>query len=289
VVGASRILITGAAGQLGRSLQEALTGREVIALAHADLDITDREAVIASVADKHPDTVINAAAWTDTVGCEKDPQRADSANGLAPGYIAEACSRVGATLVHISSNEVFDGEKGSAYTESDAPNPINEYGRSKLVGEEAVAANLDRHQIVRTSWLYGPGRVSFPEKILERARADGRLRLVTDEIASPTWTQDLAQAIVRLLTHAEYGVFHLVNEGECSRKTWAEETLRQCGLSVPIEETTQVEFNLPFRKPVLSTLANTRAAALGVTLKRWDEALAEHLRATGAAVEATRA
>lgn len=287
--GASRILITGAAGQLGRSLQRVLADSEVIALTHADLDITDREAVLATIGEARPETVINAAAWTDTAGCEKDPEQARNANGRAPSYIAEACGRIGASLVHISSNEVFDGEKGVAYTESDDPNPLNEYGRSKLLGEEAVATNLDRHQIVRTSWLYGPGRVSFPEKILERARADGRLRLVTDEIASPTSTEDLAEAIAALLTHDVYGVFHLVNEGECSRKTWAEETLRQCGLDVPIEETTQAEFNLPFRKPVLSTLANTRAAALGVRLRRWDEALAGHLQATGAAVQATRA
>ncbi len=285
-----RILITGANGQLGRALQEALPGDVVLPLSHDQLDITDRGALGQAIAGARPDAVIHAAAWTDTAACERDPARAQLVNGAAAGYVAEACRVNGAVMVQISSNEVFDGEKGAPYNEDDPVNPINEYGRSKLAGERAVAAALPEHQVVRTSWLYGPGRVSFPEKILERARADGRLRLVTDEIASPTWTVDLAKAIGTLVRRREFGIFHLANAGECSRKQWAEEVIRLAGVAVPVEETTQAAFNLPYRKPVVSTLANNRAAALGVTMRPWREALAEHMRVTGAlAEEATRA
>jgi dTDP-4-dehydrorhamnose reductase len=283
-----RILVTGANGQLGRALQRALASHKVTGLSHVDLDITDSEAVIRTVAEKRPDVVVNSAAWTDTAGCEKDPERARLANGEAPGFIAMACTEVGATLVHISSNEVFDGEKGIAYVEGDPVNPVNEYGRSKLLGEQMVAAKLAEHQIVRTSWLYGPGRVSFPEKIIERARAAGALRVVTDEIASPTWTVDLAGAIKQLIKHKEYGIFHLANDGSCSRHTWAHAIVEECGLDVPVEETEQAAFDLPFRKPVDSTLANTRAAALGVQLRPWREALADHLQETGALAEVSR-
>ena len=285
-----RILITGANGQLGRALQEALPGDAVLPFGHGQLDITDQEAVRRAVAEARPAAVIHAAAWTDTAGCERDPVRARLINGDAAGYVAEACRVNGTVMVHISSNEVFDGEKHASYNEDDPVNPINEYGRSKLAGEQAVVEALPEHQIVRTSWLYGPGRVSFPEKILERARTDGRLRLVTDEIASPTWTIDLAKAIAALVRKPEFGIFHLANDGECSRKQWAEEIIRLAGIAVPVEETTQAAFDLPYRKPVVSALANIRAAALGITMRSWREALAEHMRVTGTlAGEATRA
>jgi dTDP-4-dehydrorhamnose reductase len=277
-----RILITGANGQLGRALVAALASHELTPLTHADLDIADRDAVRTSMTNVRPEVVLNPAAWTDTAGCERDPARARVVNGEAPGFIAEACLEIGAALVHISSNEVFDGEKGVPYYEDDAPNAVNEYGRSKLVGEQTVTAALPEHYIVRTSWLYGPGRVSFPEKVLDRARADGKLRGVTDETASPTWTVDLAAAIAQLIETRAYGVYHLVNEGGCSRKEWAEEIVRLAGLVVPVEAATQAEFGLPFRKPVLSTLANNRAAALGIRLRPWREALAQHMAAVNA-------
>jgi len=285
-----RILITGANGQLGRALQEAFSGDTVLPFGHGQLDITDPVAVQRAIAEAHPEAVIHSAAWTDTAGCERDPEQARLVNGNAAGYVAEACRVNGAVMVHISSNEVFDGEKHAPYNEDDTVNPINEYGRSKLAGEQAVAAALPEHQIVRTSWLYGPGRVSFPEKILERARTDGRLRLVTDEIASPTWTIDLAKAIAALVRKPEFGVFHLANDGECSRKQWAEEIIRLAGIAVPVEDATQAAFDLPYKKPVVSTLTNNRAAALGVTMRPWQEALADHMRVTGAlAGEAARA
>jgi dTDP-4-dehydrorhamnose reductase len=280
-----RILITGAGGQLGQALEAALKGDDVLGFSHSELDITSRNAVRRAIGAAESDTVVHCAAWTDTAGCERDPARALLVNSKAAGFVAEACREAGAAMVYVSSNEVFDGEKGAPYDEEDAVNPVNEYGRSKLAGEEAVAAALPHHQIVRTSWLYGPGRASFPEKILVRARADGRLRLVTDEIASPTWTRDLAGAICALVRQPEYGVFHLTNAGQCSRAEWGHEIIRLASLDIPVEETTQAAFDLPYRKPVLSTLANGRAAALGITMRDWQEALSEHMRTTGALSE----
>jgi dTDP-4-dehydrorhamnose reductase len=269
-----RVLITGGKGQLGQALQRALTRHEVSAPAHSDLDITSSTAIHSVVHEFRPDIVINCAALTDTAAAERDPDAALAVNGEGARNVAAA----GVPVVYLSTNEVFDGTKGEAYDEDDAPNPINEYGRSKHAGEEAVRETTDNHFIVRTSWVYGPGRVSFPEKIIERALKDGRIRGVTDEIASPTWTNDLAAAIEKLIGTEEYGTYHLAGEGSCSRLEWAEEVLRLAAIDVATEAATQADFDLPFRKPIDSTLANKRAAALGVTLRPWLEALAEHVK-----------
>ncbi len=273
-----RILITGGAGQLGKALQAALSGDAVFPFDLPEMDITDEDVVRRQFREVKPEIVIHAAAWTDTAACERDPRQALAVNAEGSRLVAEACRETGAAMMYVSTNEVFDGEKGAPYVEDDAPNPLNEYARSKLEGERRVQATLDRHCIVRTSWLYGPGRVSFPEKIVQAARERGALKVVTDETASPTWTVDLAQAIAKLVRQPAYGVYHLTNSGACSRKEFAEEILRLAGISVPVEAATQAEFGAPYRKPVDSTLANTRAAALGITLRPWPEALADHFR-----------
>jgi dTDP-4-dehydrorhamnose reductase len=274
-----RVLITGGHGQLGRALQAALTADEVTALGHSDLDITDPQRVSAVISNYDPELVIHAAAWTDTAGCERDPARALHVNGEGSGIVAEACRESGATMLYISTNEVFDGEKSEPYAETDSPNPINIYGRSKLEGEQRVQAALANACIIRTAWIYGPGRDSFPEKILASTRQQNSLRLVTDEVASPTWTVDLAQAIASLGHEGATGIYHLTNAGSCSRKEWAEEIVRLAGLNdISIEATTQSEFGAPFRKPPFSALANTNAARLGITLRPWHEALADHFQ-----------
>jgi len=273
-----KILITGADGQLGTALQSALSGHHMTSFDHARLDITDAAALRTVIADAGPEAVINCAALTDTAACEGDPENAMLVNAMGARNVAEAAREAGAAMVHVSTNEVFDGEKSSAYDEDDATNAINAYGLSKLAGEEVVRETLEEHFIVRTSWLYGPGRASFPEKILNAVREQGSLRLVTDEVASPTWTTDLAEAIAHLIETDAYGTYHLTNEGECSRMEWAEEVLRLAGVDVPIEETTLAEYGSPVGKPKRSTLANNRAAALGITLRPWQEALRYHMR-----------
>jgi dTDP-4-dehydrorhamnose reductase len=274
-----RMLITGGHGQLGRALQAALNADEVTALGHSHLDITDPQQVSSAFARHDPEVVIHAAAWTDTAGCERDPERALHVNGEGAGIVAGACRASGATMLYVSTNEVFDGEKSEPYAEDDPPNPINVYGRSKREGEQRVQTALDHPCIVRTSWLYGPGRDSFPEKIVAAARQQNALRLVTDEVASPTWTVDLAQAIAVLAHKRATGIYHLTNAGACSRKEWAEEIVRLAGMKdISIEATSQSDFGAPFRKPPFSALANTNAARLGVTLRPWQEALADHFQ-----------
>ncbi len=274
-----RILITGANGQLGLALQTALRDDGIVALGHGQLDITDASAVRRALAEARPEVVVHAAAWTDTAGCERDPERVMLVNGRGAGLVAEACGEAGAAMVYVSSNEVFDGEKNSPYDEDDATNAVNAYAASKLEGERQVAAALEKHYIVRTSWLYGPGRVSFPEKILQAAQQDGKLRAVTDEIASPTWTLDLAEAISKLVRTGAYGLYHFSNGGWCSRLEWAVEILRLAGMTdVPIEPATMADFDLPYRKPPFTAIANNNGARLGITLRPWQEALADHFR-----------
>ena len=272
-----RVLITGGRGQLGRALVHAFDGQEVLAPGHTELDVMDAAGVQETIAGFRPDVVVHTAAWTDTAGCEKKPERAMRVNGEATEVVARACEAAGAAIVYISTNEVFDGDKGAPYIENESPNPVNAYGRSKLDGEERVKNTANRWCTVRTSWLYGPGRESFPEKIIATATEKGVLRAVTDEVASPTFTQDLAAAIVRLLDEQASGMIHLTNSGSCSRKEWAEEVLRLAGVSVPIEPVTQAEYGASYRKPALSTLANTNGTRLGIELRPWQEALAAHL------------
>jgi dTDP-4-dehydrorhamnose reductase len=274
-----RILITGGNGQLGRALQAAFASDDVEALGHADLDVTSREQVSQELSRVQPDWVIHAAAWTDTAGCERDPELAMRVNGEGSRIVAEACREVGSAMAYVSSNEVFDGEKAAPYVEDDHPNPINAYARSKLEGERRVQDALDQACIVRTAWLYGPGRDSFPEKILGPARRGGPLKVVTDEIASPTFTLDLARGIARLVHEGATGIFHLTNAGACSRLEWAEEVLRQAGITSRLAPATQADYGAPYRKPKYSVLLNTNAAQLGITLRPWQEALAEHMRA----------
>lgn len=274
-----RVLITGGRGQLGRALQEALAQHQVSARDLPEMDVTDPEAVRRAFDELQPELVIHAAAWTDTAGCESDPERAMLVNSEGSRHVAEACAGAGAVMLYVGTNEVFDGETGVPYGEEDDPNPINAYGRSKLAGEKCVQSTVERYFIVRTAWLYGAGRVSFPEKVLQAA-AEGRpLKGVTDEIASPTWTADLAAAIAALVRGAPFGTYHLTNSGHCSRLEWIQEVLRLVGLGdITVEPTSQREFGAPYRKPTFSALANAKAARLDIELRPWQEALEEHLR-----------
>ena len=277
-----RTLITGGRGQLGRSLEDALAQHQVSALGHGELDITDAKAVARALDKLRPELVIHAAAWTDTAGCESDPERAMLVNGEGARNVAEACARAGAAMVYTSSNEVFDGTAREPYREDDAPNPVNAYGRSKLAGERHVRSALERHYIVRTAWLYGAGRVSFPEKVLQMAAKTGRLKGVADEIASPTWTADLARGIAALIADASWGTYHLTNSGYCSRLEWIEEVLRIRGLTgVGVERSTQEEFGAPYRKPVFSALSLEKARRQGIEMPPWRDALRRYLRGDG--------
>ncbi len=277
-----RIFVTGNRGQLGQEMMRAfpndvVDGADLPELDITDEDLTHRTIEAAACPSGRPDVVVHAAALTDTRLCEDDPDLALRLNGLGTRNVALACRDTGAALVYVSTNEVFDGTKREPYVESDAPNPINSYGRSKLAGEEQAHSLVDRLYVVRTAWLWGGGERDFPSKVLAAASQQPELTIVTDEVATPTYARDLAEAIARLVATGVYGVYHLTNAGECSRFDWAREVLRLAGRSdVTLKPTTLAQYNPYPPKPPYTILRNDAGARLGITLRPWDSALAAH-------------
>lgn len=273
-----KIVVTGAAGQLGRQLVAAFSqdGWEVAGHGHADLDVVD-DGAQRRVAGERASVVINAAAWTDVDGCARDPNLAMQINGVAAGRVAEAAAAGGALSVQISTNEVFDGTAAHAYREDDEPNPINPYGASKLAGERAVMGANPRHLIVRTAWIFGPGGRNFPSKIIQaaaRERAAGEpLRVVADEIGNPTWAPDLANAIraaVMALLGGQLtpGALHICGEPPVSRFGWAEHIL-EATPDVILEPISAAAFARASRAPLRAVLATDKARALGIGPLDW--------------------
>ena len=274
-----RILITGGAGQLGTALQSELTQHELFSIDLPEVDITDREALFASVAETKPDLIIHCAAFTNVDGCAKDPALAYKVNGLGTQNVALACQKFGATMVHISTNEVFAGDNPAGYEEWMPLNAVNPYGRSKAAAELHVKNILSKFYIVRPAWLYAPHGRNFIHAILDRARSTGQLRVVTDEIGNPTYSQDVAQAIGQLIETEQYGIYHFVNAGSCSRWAFANEILRLAGLTEVVN--TPIlgkEFKRPSTPPPFGALHNIAGKAIGIELRPWQEALAEYIQ-----------
>lgn len=271
-----RVLLAGCLGQLGRTVQETWREHELIVPSEAEFDITDWPTAWRVVRETKPDVVINAAAYTDVDGCEANPELAYKVNALGPRNLASACLLAGAALVHISTNCVFDGTSTRPYLEFDPPNPISVYGASKQAGDDAVRAVLPRHYIVRTAWLYSRLGRNFVKTILRLARERPSLSMVADEVSTPTYAPDLALALQALIREPLYGTYHFTNSGECSRLQFAAEILRLAGKAdfrlVPIS---LADYPRPSRPPLYSTLRNTCGAAIGITLRPWQAALAE--------------
>lgn len=270
-----RILVTGAAGRLGGRLVDMLSTNHTVINVDVDtLDVTHWNAVHERLHDERPELVIHAAAWTDVDGCALNPQRAVLVNGLGPQNVAAAAHEIGAMIVYISSNEVFDGQTRRPYMEYDTPQPANPYGYSKLVGERAVAAVNPRHMIIRTSWLFAHGGKNFIHAIINAAREGKSLRVVTDEVANPTYNDDLARAIGQLIETQRPGTYHLVNEGACSRYDFARYVLDATNMAhLPITRITRHQYKRPSTPPLYSVLDNVAAAALGVRLRPWQAAV----------------
>lgn len=272
-----RILITGGGGHLATALQTELTQHDLFAFARAELDITDRGAVFTAVSTTSPDLIIHPAAYTNVDGCAKDPDYAYKVNGLGTQNVALACQKFNVEMVHISSNEVFAGDNPAGYEEWMPRNPMNAYGRSKAAAEAHVQNLLNRYYIVRPAWLYAPQGRNFIHAILERARQTGQLRVVTDEIGNPTYTQDVAKAIAQLIETEQYGIYHFVNHGSCSRWEFANEILRLARLTEVIN--TPIlgkEFKRPSTPPPFGTLHNIAGKAIGIELRPWQDALADY-------------
>jgi dTDP-4-dehydrorhamnose reductase len=280
-----RILITGANGQLGVELMRAMAGRaEAIGWDLPSFDITGAGCAD-EVASIRPDWVVHAAAATDVDGCERNPAMAMAVNAEGTRRVAEGCRRVGAGMVYVSTDFVFDGAKGAPYVEGDAPVPLSAYGRSKLAGEQAVRDVAPRWLIARTAWLYGVHGKNFVKTILGKAATEGTLRVVNDQVGSPTYARDLADALVRGLERRATGLFHLTNSGACSWYDFTREILRRSGFgAVSVQPISSGELARPARRPAFSVLANTAWADLGEpSLRPWPDALDAMLHAWRAA------
>ncbi len=271
-----RILVTGAKGLLGRRLVPALgaLGHDVLAWDIDELDITDFAATAVAIHEAAPEQVIHCAAMTQVDKCAEQPDLALRINGYGTQNIAAACQRCGAALAYISTNEVFDGERAEPYLEYDPTHPINPYAYSKWVGEQAIRDLVPRHQIIRTSWLFGHGGANFLQRILELARQGKPLQVVTNEVAAPTYAEDLVEAIARLIAAGRPGIYHLVNEGRASRYAFARHILDRSGFAeVPIQPIVSAQRPRPSQPPPYSVLRNFAAAQLGITLPPWQEAV----------------
>lgn len=276
----TRILVTGAGGQLGSELARAERPQDtaIVALVHEQLDITDASSVAIAIQTHQPDVVINCAAWTDVDGAEAQLEAAFAINATAPGVLAAECARCSVRLLHLSTDYVFDGRSREPIDEDAEPSPLSGYGRSKLAGEWAVQKAAPRHCIVRTSSLYGRHGPNFVLTMLQRAGIGDEPRVVADQVTAPTWTADLARALLRLVALNAEGVFHLTNAGNASWYDFAVAAINAAGYKTPVHAMTMAELIRPAARPQYSVLDNRRWRELGEpALPAWRQALTNYV------------
>lgn len=295
-----KVAVIGANGQLGSDLLRAFSGGEAIPLTHADIEIVSSQEVEKVLAGISPQVVINTAAFHRVEDCEEEYIKAFQVNAIGPRNLARSCQRLGATLVHISTDYIFDGKNppkadSGGYLEEDRPNPLNTYGLTKLASEYYVRNLCSKHFIVRTSALYGMAKCrakgeNFIDTMLRLAKEKPEIKVVDDVITAPTYTWDLARKIRELIELEQplnpgalkplnlYGVYHITNSGQCSWYDFAEKIFGLEGLSVDLKRVSQKEFHSKVMRPNYSVLENGHLKALGLEpLRPWHEALAEYM------------
>ena len=272
-----KLLVTGAAGMLGRDVMLAAgnAGHDVVGFGHTELDVSDAAAVDSKLEAERPDVVINCAAWTDVDGAEEAEETAMAVNGTGAGKVAAAAAAVGASIVYVSSDYVFDGAKGAPYVETDQPAPLSAYGRTKLAGEEATAAANPRHFVVRSSWLFGIGGNNFVETMLRLAEHQNEVLVVHDQVGSPTYTWHLAYGIVRLIEGLEHGIHHMAAAGQCSWYEFAREVFEQAAVECKVLSATSDMLGRPAPRPAFSALESQREHA--IELPSWQDGLAGYI------------
>lgn len=284
---AGRIALVGANGMLAQAVRRLIPADAVTVFFDLpDFDLTNREQVLSGLEEFGPELVLNCAAMTDVDGCESQEELAMRINGLGPGYLAEAALGCGARLVHVSTDYVFDGSKSEPWLEDDPTGPLSVYGRGKLAGELAIRdSGLEDWLIVRTSWLYGSGGKNFVETMLWLMSERRQLRVVDDQVGSPTYTRDLAEAMARLVTCGVRGVFHFANSGQCSWHGFAcaiAEEARSCGMALAIENIepiTTADYPLPAQRPAWSVLSTRKyQQETGACPPDWRSALRHYLK-----------
>ena len=278
-----KVLLIGANGQLGSDLVRVLTDVDLIPLTHQDVDICEPVGLRATLRQHWPDIVLNMAAYHKVDECEVNAEKSFAVNALGVRNLALACRELDCALLHMSTDYVFDGSKKSPYVETDPPRPINVYGISKLAGEYFVRYILDRYWIVRSQWLYGVAGASgkggnFVELMLRLAREGRDIRVVNDQVGSPTYTLDLAHKIAQLIKTEHYGLYHITNSGECTWYQFACKIWELSGLSPNAEPTTTAAFGATATRPSYSVLDNAALRAIGLDdMRPWEEALAAYL------------
>ena len=295
-----KVIVTGAGGQLGTDLCKILRDFEVIPLTHRDIEIGDMNSVKRVFNEYKPDTIINTAAYVRVDDCEREQDKAFLINALGARNIAVVAQEFGAKLVHISTDYVFGGvwetlvvshtpggDQPHPYTEFDTPAPINVYGRSKLAGEDFIHHLCLKHFIVRTSGLFGITGASgkggnFVETMLKLAKEREELKVVNDQVFSPTYTKDLAQKIAQLITTEYYGIFHITNKGACSWYEFAREILKQADLKTQVIPVTSAQYPQKAKRPRFSVLDNYQLRLLGMDdMRTWQEALRDYMISKG--------
>jgi dTDP-4-dehydrorhamnose reductase len=280
-----KVLLIAANGQLGTDLLKVFraAGDTVTPFTHAQLDVCSEAQISKAMAEVKPEVVLNTAAYHRVDECEKQSAMAFQVNGTAVMYLAQACKAAGATLVHYSTDYVFGGyEKGSPYEETDLPAPVNVYGTSKVVGEHLIAAYAERYFAIRTCGLYGVAGSSgkggnFVETMLKKAMAGDAIRVVDDQILTPTYTADLAQATRDLILTERYGLYHLSSEGQCSWYEFTRYIFERVGLYPKLSPVKSSEFASPVRRPANSVLSKAKLRSVGVSISTWKDALPRYL------------
>lgn len=263
---------------LGSQLLQTCQSRnhEAYASSHQEIDLLDYSQVEAAIRNAEPEFVINCAAYTDVDNSEIYPEKAFSVNANGTGNLAKACKRLKVPLVYISSDYLFDGSKKAPYHELDRPNPLNKYGQSKLAGEKMIRERLDRYYIVRSSWLYGPRGKNFVDTILTRAEGGQPLKVVDDQVGSPTFTADLADSLLDLVeSGAPYGIYHFSNQGNCSWYELAGEALKIMNINADLSPIDSTQLHRPAPRPAMSALTTLQKRFM---LRNWKEALADYIR-----------
>ena len=274
-----KILITGSNGMLGHDLENVLKDKhELILTTSKTLDITDKDKTMEIIKENNPDIVINSAAYTDVDGCETNQDLAYAVNGQGVENLALACREIDCPLVHVSTDYVFDGTARDPIPEDGEIGPISVYGKSKLMGEQAIKEILDKYFIVRTAWLYGINGKNFPKTMLELAENHPEITVVYDEVGTPTYTPDLAYGISKLIETDFYGIYHLTNSGSCSWCEFARYIFEIAERDVNVIPVTASEFSRPAPRPSYSVLMNKKWIENGFEpLRDYKEAISEYI------------
>lgn len=276
-----RVLIAGATGMLGRHVTTEFTRRDhmVFPLTRQELDITNFHAIKSTFKETSPKLVVNCAAYTDVDGAETESEAAFLINGLAPRLLGLACRRINATLVHISTDYIFNGQSPRSYLITDSPDPVNKYGTSKLMGEHGVRESGCNYYIIRTSWLFGPSGKNFVNTILKLASKENVLRVVNDQQGSPTYSIDLAGVIADLSSTGIYGTYHYTNSGITTWYNFAKKIIETAGLTAKVEPCATCDFPRPARRPANSGLDHfPMIQVLGYTPLPWEDALERYIK-----------